>query len=73
MEYWTNITLDEIKNRDALDRIQAERMVERHGDQAHLVALMNLHHDESNGTKLFDWRKILKLIDEIQGENNAST
>jgi hypothetical protein len=73
MEYWTNITLDEIKNRDALDRIQAERMVERHGDQAHLVALMNLHHEESKGTKLFDWRKILKLIDEIQGENNAST
>ena len=73
MEYWTNITLDEIKNRDALDRIQAERMVERHGDQAHLVALMNLHHEENEGTKRFDWRKILKLIDEIKGENNAST
>jgi hypothetical protein len=73
MEYWTNITLDEIKNRDALDRIQAERMVERHGDQAHLVALMNLHHEENEGTKRFNWRKILKLIDEIQGENNAST
>jgi hypothetical protein len=73
MEYWTNITLDEIKNRDALDRIQAERMVERHGDQAHLVALMNLHHEENEGTKRFDWRKILKLIDEIRGENNAST
>jgi hypothetical protein len=73
MEEWTNITLDEIKNRDALDRIQAERMVERHGDQAHLVALMNLHHEENEGTKRFNWRKILKLIDEIQGENNAST
>jgi hypothetical protein len=73
MEYWTNITLDEIKNRDALDRIQAERMVERHGDQAHLVALMNLHHEENEGTKRFNWRKILKLIDEIRGENNAST
>jgi hypothetical protein len=73
MEYWTNITLDEIKNRDALDRIQAERMVERHGDRAHLVALMNLHHEENEGTKRFDWRKILKLIDEIRGENNAST
>jgi len=73
MEYWTNITLDEIKNREALDRIQAERMVERHGDRAHLVALMNLHHEENEGTKRFDWRKILKLIDEIKGENNAST
>lgn len=73
MEEWTNITLDDIKNRDALDRIQAERMVERHGDQAHLVALMNLHHEENEGTKRFDWRKILKLIDEIKGENNAST
>jgi hypothetical protein len=68
MEEWTNITLDEIKNRDALDRIQAERMVERHGDQAHLVALMNLHHEENEGTKRFNWRKILKLIDEIKGE-----
>jgi hypothetical protein len=73
MEYWTNITLDEIKNREALDRIQAERMVERHGDRAHLVALMNLHHEENEGTKRFDWRKILKLIDEIKGENNART
>jgi hypothetical protein len=68
MEEWTNITLDDMKNREALDRILAIRMVERHGDQAHLVALMNLHDEENEGVRRFDWRKILKLIDEIKGE-----
>jgi hypothetical protein len=51
-----------------LDESLARRMVSNHGDKAHLVALMNLHHEENEGTKRFDWRKILKLIDEIQGE-----
>jgi hypothetical protein len=67
-EAWTNIVLDEKKNRETLDRILAERMVEHHGDKAHLVALMNLHHEESEGVRRFDWRLIMKFIDEIQGE-----
>ena len=70
-EAWANITLDEKKNRENLDRILAERMVDTHGDKAHLVALMNLHHEENEGDKLFDWQVILKLIDEIQGENKC--
>ena len=70
-EEWKNIVLDEKLNRSVLDALMAERMIATHGDKAHLVALMNLHHEENEGVRRFDWRTILKLIDEIRGENNA--
>jgi hypothetical protein len=47
-------------------------MISHHGDRAHLVALMNLHYEEAGaGRSNIDWRLILKLIDEIQGENKC--
>jgi hypothetical protein len=69
---WEEIVLDEKVNRKILDENLARRMVSHHGDRAHLVVLMNLHYEESGaGNSNIDWRKILKLIDEIQGENKC--
>jgi hypothetical protein len=67
------IELDEKINRKVLDANLAMRMVSHHGDKAHLVALMNLHYEEANGGSKsnIDWRKIMKLIDELQGENKC--
>jgi hypothetical protein len=69
---WEEIVLDEKVNRNILDNNLAKRMVSHHGDKAHLVALMNLHYVESGaGNSGIDWRNILKLIDELQGENKC--
>jgi hypothetical protein len=69
---WEEIVLDEKVNRRILDENLAQRMISHHGDKAQLVALMNLHYEEAGaGKSNIDWRLILKLIDEIQGENNA--
>ena len=69
---WEEIVLDEKINREILDKNLAQRMVSHHGDRAHLVALMNLHYEEAGaGKSNIDWRLILKLIDEIQGENKC--
>jgi hypothetical protein len=68
------IVLDKAVNSKVLDEQLAKRMVSHHGDAAHLVALMNLHYEESNaGRSNIDWRNIMKLIDELQGKTNAST
>jgi hypothetical protein len=70
---WEEIVLDKEINRKVLDANLAMRMVSHHGDKAHLVALMNLHYEESNaGRSNIDWRKVMKLIDELQGKKNAS-
>ena len=67
------IKLDAKINQENLNRSVAKRMVSHHGDKAHLVALMNLHYEEANGGSKSDinWRKIMKLIDELQGENKC--
>ena len=67
------IKLDEKINQENLNRNLAKRMVSKHGDGAHLVALMNLHYEEANGGSRsnIDWREIMKLIDELQGENKC--
>lgn len=71
-EEWKEISLDNEINRMTLDANTAMRMVEKHGDKAHLVALMNLHYEEANaGKSNIDWRKIMKLIDELQGEKKC--
>ena len=68
-----DIVLDNEINRKVLDANLAMRMVSHHGDKAHLVALMNLHYEEANGGSKSDinWRKIMKFIDELQGENKC--
>ena len=67
-----DIVLDNEINRKVLDANLAMRMVSHHGEAAHLVALMNLHYEESGaGRSNIDWRKIMKLIDELQGENKC--
>jgi hypothetical protein len=69
---WEEIVLDKEINRKVLDANLAMRMISHHGDKAHLVALMNLHYVESGaGNSGIDWRNILKLIDELQGENKC--
>jgi hypothetical protein len=69
---WEEIVLDKEINRKVLDANLAMRMVSHHGDKAHLVALMNLHYEEAGaGNSNIDWRKIMKLIDELQGENKC--
>jgi hypothetical protein len=68
------IKLDEKINQENLNRSVAKQMVSNHGDEAHLVALMNLHYEEAGTSRSnIDWRNILKLIDELQGKTNAST
>jgi len=63
------IKIDEL-DRMRLNRNCAMRMIVTHGDQAHLVALMNLHHEEEHGSKTnIDWREVLKQMDELKGEN----
>jgi hypothetical protein len=70
-ERWTQIEMDERANRMILDRSLAQRMVRTHGEQAHLIALMNLHQDEIGaGKSNIDWRTVMKLINEIQGEKH---
>ena len=72
-EEWKDISLDNEINRKALNANLAMRMVSHHGDKAHLVALMNLHYEESNaGKSNIDWRTVLKFIDELQGKKDAS-
>jgi hypothetical protein len=71
-EEWKNIVLDDKLNRRVLDTMIAERMIVMHKDKAHLMVLMNLHNEEAGGKiSNIDWRTILKLIDEIQGENKC--
>ena len=66
------IELDKKINHENYSKNLAMRMVSHHGDKAHLVALMNLHYVESGaGNSGIDWRNILKLIDELQGENKC--
>ena len=74
-EAWTDISLDEKENRMRLNKNLALRMLVTHGRQAHLVALMNLHYEETNGGSKsnIDWREVLKHMDELKGKNNAST
>jgi len=73
-EEWKEISLDEKENRMRLNRNCAMRMIVTHGDQAHLVALMNLHHEEEHGSKTnIDWREVMKQMDELKGEKNART
>lgn len=72
---WEEIVLDEKENRMRLNKNCAMRMLVTHGRQAHLVALMNLHYEEANGGSKsnIDWREVMKHMDELKGENNAST
>lgn len=73
-EKWEEISLDETENRMRLNKNLAFRMLVTHGSQAHLVALMNLHYEESGaGNSNIDWREVLKHMDELKGKNNAST
>jgi hypothetical protein len=69
------ISLDNEINRKTLEANLAMRMVSHHGGKAHLVALMNLHYEEEEeiaGRSGIDWRRILKLIDKLQGENKCA-
>lgn len=71
-EKWEEISLDEKENRMRLNRNCAMRMIVTHGDQAHLVALMNLHYEEAGaGRSNIDWREVLKQMDELKGENKC--
>jgi len=71
-EEWKEISLDEKENRMRLNRNCAMRMIVTHGDQAHLVALMNLHYEEAGaGRSNIDWREVLKQMDELKGENKC--
>ena len=71
-EAWKEISLDEKENRMRLNKNCAMRMLVTHGDQAHLVALMNLYHEESGaGKSNIDWREVMKFMDELKGWNNA--
>jgi hypothetical protein len=71
-EKWEEISLDEKENRMRLNKNLAMRMLVAHGDQAHLVALMNLHHEESGaGKSNIDWREVLKHMDELKGKKKC--
>ena len=71
-EKWENISLDEKENRMRLNKNLAMRMLVTHGRQAHLVALMHLHYEESNaGNSNIDWREVMKHMDELKGENKC--
>jgi hypothetical protein len=72
MREWENISMNREENQATLMKSIAQMIVTKHKDKAHLVALMNLHHEEaSERISNFDWREILKFIDEIQGENKC--
>lgn len=71
---WMDISLNEKENRIRLNKNLALRMLVKHGSQAHLVALMNLHYEESNaGNSNIDWREVMKHMDELKGKKDAST
>lgn len=73
-EKWEEISLDEKENRMRLNKNLAFRMLVTHGSQAHLVALMNLHYEESGaGNSNIDWREVLKHMDELKGKKNERT
>ena len=73
-EKWENISLNEKENRMRLNKNLAMRMLVTHGSQAHLVALMNLHYEESGaGNSNIDWREVLKHMDELKGKKDAGT
>jgi hypothetical protein len=74
-EEWKEISLDEKENRMRLNRNCAMRMIVTHGDQAHLVALMNLHYEEANGggKSNVNWREVMKHMDELKGWKNERT
>ena len=71
-EKWENISLDEKENRMRMNKNCAMRMLVIHGSQAHLVALMNLHSQESGeSSSNIDWREVMKQMDELKGENKC--
>lgn len=71
-EKWENISLDERENRMRMNKNCAMRMMVIHGSQAHLIALMNLHHEEETGVikSGVDWREVMKQMDELKGWKN---
>ena len=71
-EKWENISLDEKENRKMMNKNCAMRMMVIHGSQAHLIALMNLHHEEETGVRKsgVDWREVMKQMDELKGWKN---
>jgi len=62
------ISLNAEQNHSVIQRTIAKQMLRVHGDKAHMMVLMEIEADEVHGTTRENWRAILRIMDELNGE-----